>query len=68
MELAQESLAGRMAILRMSSLSQHEIYGSNAHLPFEPTIGNIKKRAKMPSRSAQRVNTNAFGMVQCPGL
>lgn len=28
MELAQESLAGRTAILHMSGLSQHEIYGS----------------------------------------
>ncbi|MDR1262735.1 MAG: AAA family ATPase, partial [Oscillospiraceae bacterium] len=34
MELAQESLAGRAAILRMSGLSQHEIYGSGTSAPF----------------------------------
>jgi len=34
MELAQESLAGRIAILQMPSLSQHEIYGQGDCLPF----------------------------------
>ena len=33
MELAQESLAGRTAILHMPSLSQHEIYGTGKSLP-----------------------------------
>jgi len=33
MELAQESLAGRVAILHMPALSQHEIYGSGENLP-----------------------------------
>ena len=35
MELAQESLAGRIAILHMPSLSQHEIYGNGEVLPLE---------------------------------
>ena len=34
MELAQESLAGRTAILHMSALSQSEMYGDGASLPF----------------------------------
>jgi len=34
MELAQETLTGRVAILNMTSLSQHEIYGSGKNLPF----------------------------------
>lgn len=34
MELAQESLAGRVTILHMSGLSQHEIYGSGKCTPF----------------------------------
>ena len=34
MELAQESLAGRTALLHMPGLSQHEIYGSGASAPF----------------------------------
>lgn len=44
MELAQESLAGRVAILHMPSLSQHEIYGSGANEPFVLDLNALKKR------------------------
>lgn len=44
MELAQESLAGRVAILHMSSLSQHEIYGSGKCTPFTLELGALKAR------------------------
>ncbi|MCM1364765.1 MAG: ATP-binding protein [Faecalibacterium sp.] len=46
MELAQESLAGRVAILHMSSLSQHEIYGSGICRPFSLELDALKKREK----------------------
>lgn len=46
MELAQESLAGRVAILHMSSLSQHEIYGSGDCTPFTLDLGALKAREK----------------------
>ncbi|MDO4316613.1 MAG: ATP-binding protein [Lachnospiraceae bacterium] len=46
MELAQESLAGRVAILHMSSLSQHEIYGSGKCTPFTLELGALKEREK----------------------
>ena len=46
MELAQESLAGRVAILHMSSLSQHEIYGSGNCTPFSLELGALKAREK----------------------
>lgn len=46
MELAQESLAGRVAILHMSSLSQHEIYGSEKCTPFTLELGALKEREK----------------------
>ena len=46
MELAQESLAGRVAILHMSSLSQHEIYGSGNCTPFTLELGALKEREK----------------------
>ena len=46
MELAQESLAGRVAILHMSSLSQHEIYGSGDCAPFTLELGALKAREK----------------------
>ena len=42
MELAQESLAGRVAILHMSSLSQHEIYGTGECMPFTLDLADLK--------------------------
>lgn len=44
MELAQESLAGRTAILHMPSLSQHEMYGSGESRPFTVELGALKAR------------------------
>ena len=44
MELAQESLAGRVAILHMPSLSQHEIYGSGECKPFALDLAALKAR------------------------
>ena len=44
MELAQESLAGRVAILNMSSLSQHEIYGTGETYPFTIDLVSLKSR------------------------
>ncbi|MCL2884746.1 MAG: AAA family ATPase, partial [Oscillospiraceae bacterium] len=46
MKLAGESLAGRAAILRMSGLSQHEIYGSGACEPFSLDVKALMERAK----------------------
>ncbi|MDR1536837.1 MAG: ATP-binding protein [Clostridiales bacterium] len=45
MELAQESLAGRAAVLRMSSLSQHEIYGCGECEPFPLSFDSLRGRA-----------------------
>lgn len=45
MELAQESLAGRVSILRMTSLSQHEIYGRGKQKPLKIGIEEIRERA-----------------------
>lgn len=44
MELAQESLAGRVAILHMPGLSQHEIYGSGKNMPFTVDLAALKMR------------------------
>lgn len=44
MELAQESLAGRTAILHIPSLSQHEIYGTGRSLPFTVDLAALKAR------------------------
>lgn len=47
MELAQESLAGRIAIIHMPPLSQHEIYGKDRSEPFSVNLENLKRRAKI---------------------
>ena len=46
MELAQESLAGRAAILHMSALSQSELYGGAASEPLFLSIEKLKERGK----------------------
>lgn len=46
MELAQESLAGRTAIIHMSSLSQHELYGAGENIKFSVDLETLKHRSK----------------------
>jgi predicted AAA+ superfamily ATPase len=55
MELAQESLAGRIAILHMTSLSQHELFGNGEALPFGVELNALKKRKdiNLPADMAQ---------------
>jgi hypothetical protein len=47
MDLAGESLAGRAAVLKMSGLSQHEIYGAGLDkcVPFSLEAGALRQRA-----------------------
>lgn len=52
MELAQESLAGRVAILRLSPLSQHETYGNGEDSPFNVRLDDIKDRRKTHAPAA----------------
>ena len=51
MELAQESLAGRVAILHMPSLSQHEIYGSGKNKPFVLDLEALQAREKLAAKT-----------------
>ena len=46
MTLSRESLAGRVAILHLSGLSQHEIHGSGLCEPFTLDLDALKKREK----------------------
>lgn len=46
MNLAQESLAGRIAILNLSTLSQHELFSNTPLTPFEVSLENLELRAK----------------------
>ncbi len=51
MELAQESLAGRIAIFHLTALSQHEIYGSGENTPFTLELPKLQERAKRGART-----------------
>ena len=44
MNLAQESLAGRIAILNLTTLSQHELYSKNKLQPFEISLDKLQAR------------------------
>ncbi len=44
MTLAQESLAGRVALLHLSSLSQHELYGKGSLQPFSVSADKLMER------------------------
>ena len=44
MSLAQESLAGRIAILNLTTLSQHELYSNGELLPFTLSLDELKQR------------------------
>ena len=44
MDLAGESLAGRVAILHMPPLSQHEIFGTEKTAPFTIDLAALQKR------------------------
>lgn len=45
MTLAKESLAGRVALLHLSSLSQHELSGSGDLTPFSVSLPELQRRA-----------------------
>jgi predicted AAA+ superfamily ATPase len=58
MDLAQESLAGRIAIFRLTALSQHEIYGSGENKPFIPELPELSERVERGAR------TDAMGIYR----
>lgn len=68
MELAQESLAGRIAVLHMSSLSQHEIYGNGQSTEFSVTIDNLKKRKKTNAPADINEIYNRIWKGSLPGI
>ncbi len=50
MELSQESLAGRIAILNLTSLSQHELYGEGENTPFKVELDDVQERIEKMKR------------------
>ena len=68
MELAQESLAGRVALLHMSSLSQHEIYGNGCTFPFTVDLQALKERAKINTPADMQEMYRRIWTGSMPGL
>ena len=68
MELAQESLAGRVAILHMTSLSQHEIYGTGNTSPFSVDLAQLKKRRKTNAPADMKELYERIWKGSMPGL
>lgn len=68
MELAQESLAGRVAILHMTSLSQHEIYGSGDTQPFSVDLDKLKSRKKTNAPADMKEIYERIWNGSMPGL
>lgn len=60
MELAQESLAGRTAIIHMSALSQSELYGDGTTEPFTVSLASLNERAKHLSKC---ISTEMFDRI-----
>lgn len=46
MTLAKESLAGRIAILNLTTLSQHELYANGDNIPFKIDLDKLQERAE----------------------
>lgn len=68
MEFAQESLAGRVAILHMTSLSQHEIYGSGDTQPFSIDLAQLKNRRKTNAPADMKEIYERIWNGSMPGL
>ncbi len=68
MELAQESLAGRVAILHMTGLSQHEIYGTGACVPFTVDLEQLKRREALSSPADISEIYRRIWLGSMPGL
>lgn len=68
MELAQESLAGRVAILHMPSLSQHEIYGTGASMPFTLELNSLKERKATHAAADMQEIYRRIWVGSMPGL
>lgn len=68
MELAQESLAGRIAILHMSSMSQHEIYGSGENREFTIDIEQLKSRKSANTPADMKAIYERIWKGSMPGL
>ena len=65
MKLAQESLAGRVALLHLSSISQNEFYGSGENRPFLFLLRKSPKDRENVSQPMSTVCLSVFLKALC---
>ncbi len=71
MARASESLAGRVGIIELSTMSQREIDGDPFNQPFLPTLEYVRKRqetAKMPANIWERIHRGGYPALQDPQM
>lgn len=68
MNLAQESLAGRIAILNLSSLSAHELFASSSLKPFEMSLDSLALREQNNTPADVNEIFNRIWQGGMPGL
>ncbi|MBR1568957.1 MAG: ATP-binding protein [Lachnospiraceae bacterium] len=71
MDLASDSLAGRIAIIELAPLSLREIMGSSCKTPFLPTMEYIKERngeAKKPDNIWKIIHRGGYPELQNPDV
>lgn len=68
MTLAQESLAGRVALLHLPTLSAHEIYGSGSNLPFIVDLDSLKQRVATGTQTDTKGIFERIWRGSMPGL
>ena len=69
MEMASDSLAGRVAIIEISPLSLREIMKSDYKKPFLPTLDYIKdrnKEVKKPDNIWKLIHRGGYPEMQDP--
>lgn len=71
MELASDSLAGRVSVIELAPLSLCEIMGDPSTLPFVPTLEYVKERAKTakaPANIWEIIHRGGYPQLQDPEM
>lgn len=68
MSLARESLAGRVAVLHLPTLSAHEIYGTGSNPPFAIDLDGLKQRAQNGAAADANGIYQRIWLGSMPGL
>lgn len=71
MELASDSLAGRVSVIELAPLSLRELMGDPCTLPFVPTMEYVQERqktARAPENIWNLIHRGGYPQLQEPGM